>query len=162
MRVINFLIIMTLVFLLSACGLTPEARALRAEQQRREQLAKIEAERQQEARRKAAIENQCKAYGFAQGTTPYSQCLMKIDAAQQAAAARQAEIAQQRAQLESQCSMIRAQAWQAPTQTGSFFEGLNNSNAAYNNCMAGLPPPPQRLNVICNKQGLDQIYCFSQ
>ena len=81
--------------------------------------------------------------------------------AQKEAAARQNQINQQRAQLESQCDYVKGQAYLAPTRTGNFWESNNNAMAAYNNCMAGLPPP-RSVNVICNRQGSNQIACFSQ
>jgi hypothetical protein len=146
---------------LSSCAVSPEERARRAERARIEEEAKLAAERQKEYQRRAAIESQCLSYGFSKGTVSFSECVMKIDVAQKEAAARQSQINQQRAQLESQCDYIKGQAYLAPTRTGNFWESNNNAMAAYNNCMAGLPPP-RSVNVICNRQGSNQIACFSQ
>jgi len=158
---INKILAIMCVVALSSCAVSPEERARRAERARIEEEAKLAAERQKEYQRRAAIENQCLSYGFSKGAVSFSECVMKIDVAQKEAAARQSQINQQRAQLESQCDYIKGQAYLAPTRTGNFWESNNNAMAAYNNCMAGLPPP-RSVNVICNRQGSNQIACFSQ
>jgi len=158
---INKAIAMIFVVALSSCAVSPEERARRAERVRIEAEARLAAERQKEYQRMAAIENQCSSYGFVKGAVSFSECVMRIDIAQKEAAARQSQINQQRAQLESQCDYVKGQAYLAPTRTGNFWESNNNAMAAYNNCMAGLPPP-RSINVICNRQGSNQIACFSQ
>jgi len=158
---INKILAILCLVALSSCAVSPEERARRAERARIEEEAKLAAERQKEYQRMAAIENQCSSYGFVKGAVSFSECIMKIDIAQKEAAARQSQINQQRAQLESQCDYVKGQAYWAPTRTGNFLERPNNAMAAYNNCMAGLPPP-RSVNVICNRQGSNQIACYSQ
>ena len=129
-----------------------------AEDERRERALMLQ---RQEAQRRVDIEKQCEGYGFKKQSTAFSQCVMQIDVAQRAVKERQAKLDQERAQRESSCKLLQAQAYLAPTRTGSFAESNDKAMAAYSNCMAGLPPQ-QSLNVICNKQGKDQLYCFSQ
>jgi hypothetical protein len=83
--------------------------------------------------------------------------MMKLDQADQQTA--QAE--SQRRQLESRCELARAQGLAAPTMTGGWGESLQKGNEAYNACMAGLPAP-QGTNIICQRQGANDLYCFRQ
>jgi hypothetical protein len=129
-----------------------------ADEDRRKQAIQLQLE---EERRRAQIERQCESYGFKKQTTPFSQCVMQIDVAQRELRARQEKLDQERAQRESACKLQQAQAYLAPSRTGSFAESNDKAMTAYSNCMAGLPPQ-QPLNMICNKQGKDGFYCFAQ
>lgn len=127
-----------------------------------EQLASQEREREARIRAAAenlhrAIEGKCRAYGFQPGTNAFASCVMQLDQlSQQQIAANRA-----RAQQESNCMAAMGQGFLAPTQTGSFGEGLGRASSAYQNCMAGLPPP-RSTNIICTRQGSDSVYCFTQ
>jgi len=158
---LKIIITTTILLSISACGLTPQQQARKAERERMEMRAKVEQIRRAEANRMSNNENQCHSYGFTKGSVPFSQCLMKLDTAQQEAQAKQRQVDAQRSQLQSQCLLVQSQVYAAPTRTGSFWESQNNASAAYNNCMAGLPPPRQ-INVICSRQGRDQVFCSSQ
>lgn len=104
-----------------------------------------------------SLETRCRAYGFEPNTPHFGQCLMQLDQAErQAAVAKKA-----RQDLESRCELVKAQAYFAPTRTGSFFESLQIAESAYESCMAGLPPS-RPVNLICQRHGLDQVRCFSQ
>jgi hypothetical protein len=135
--------------LITACT-TPEQRYAQ-ERQKQAQLQAAMAQRQ------ASLEARCRGYGFELRTTAFAQCLMKLDQAEQQAESQK----KQRAELESRCEFAKAQGWLAPTTTGSFGEGAQRAAAAYNACMAGLPPPTS-TRVICQRQGPNDVYCFSQ
>lgn len=76
---------------------------------------------------------------------------MKLDQAEQ-----QAELQKkQRAELESRCSLVQAQAHFTPGK--SIQEAVNAGNA----CLAGLPAPIS-TNIICQRQGVNEVYCFRQ
>ena len=134
---------------ISGCA-TPEQIA--AEQRR-----KAEQQNAARAQMRLAIEGKCRSYGFTAGTTAFSNCLMQMDQQVQAALRE----ARARSELESQCDMARAQGLAAPTRTGGFGESVQNGNVAYANCMAGLPSS-QPKNIVCQRQGKDDVYCFSQ
>jgi hypothetical protein len=68
---------------------------------------------------------------------------------------------QMNANRESRCELARAQGLAAPTMTGGWGESLQKGNEAYNACMAGLPAP-QGTNIICQRQGANDLYCFRQ
>jgi hypothetical protein len=104
----------------------------------------------------AALEARCRGYGFESQSAGIAQCMLQLDQAERQAAQAQS----QRKELESRCGLAEAQGWLAPTATGSFGEGAQRAAAAYNACMAGLPPPVTR--VICQRQGANEAYCFSQ
>jgi hypothetical protein len=121
-------------------------------------------ERERQARIKAAAENlhraiegKCRSYGFQHGTNAFSSCVMQLDLiSQETIAASRA-----RAQQEANCSAAMGQGFLAPTRTGGFGESLGHASAAYQNCMAELPPQRSR-NVICTRQGKDEVHCFTQ
>lgn len=104
----------------------------------------------------AALEARCRGYGFESQSTGIAQCMLQLDQADRQLAQAQ----RQRKELESRCGLAEAQGWLAPTTTGSFAEGAQRAAAAYNACMAGLPTPVTR--VICQRQGPNEAYCFSQ
>jgi len=104
----------------------------------------------------AALEARCRGYGFEPQSAGIAQCMLQLDQAERQAVQAQS----QRKELESRCGLAEAQGWLAPTTTGSFGEGAQRAAAAYNACMAGLPPPVTR--VICQRQGANEAYCFSQ
>jgi hypothetical protein len=133
---------------ITACT-TPEQRYAQ------EQRAQV-VQRGVEARRQASLDIRCRGYGFELGTTGFAQCMMKLDQAERQTANAQS----QRRELESRCELAKAQGLLAPTATGSFGESAQRGAAAYNACMAGLPPPVTR--VICQRQGQNEVYCFSQ
>ena len=146
---INLLVTGVLLCLISACS-TPEQRQA-------QELRKQAVQRGVEARRQASLDIRCRGYGFELRTAGFAQCMMKLDQAE-----RQAEFAQrQRHELESRCGIAEAQGWVTPTRTGSFGEGAQNAMAARNACLAGLPPP-RSTQVICRREGRDEVYCFSQ
>jgi len=101
-------------------------------------------------------DSRCDQYGFQKGTNAYAQCLMQIDIAERQLSA---EI-QVRANRQNSCQMAKANAYLQPTRTGNFFESQQLADQAYNNCMAGLPPPRSGL-INCHKSG-DNITCFAQ
>lgn len=133
---------------ITACT-TPEQRYAQERQRQAQQQAAM-------AQRQASLEARCRGYGFELKTTGFAQCMMKLDQADRQTAQAQS----QRKELESRCELAEAQGWLAPTTTGSFGEGAQRAAAAYNACMAGLPPPVTR--VICQRQGPNDAYCFSQ
>ena len=134
---------------ISACS-TPEQR--QAQERQRQAV-----ERAAQAQRIASLEARCRGYGFELRTTGFAQCMMKLDQADQQTA--QAE--SQRRDLESRCELARAQGYLAPTMTGGWGESVQNGTNAYNACMAGLPAP-QGKNIICQRQGANDLYCFRQ
>jgi len=134
---------------ISACS-TPQQQYAQ-EQRKKAELRAAAEQRQRE------IEGQCRNYGFEPRTTAFSQCLMQLDQAQ-----RQVALAfSQRKAQESRCEFARSQGLLAPTRTGNFVESLQRGNEAYSACMAGLPPP-RSMNIVCQRQGRDQVQCFSQ
>ena len=135
--------------LITACT-TPQQRY--AQEQRKQAELRAAAEQRQRA-----LEGQCRNYGFEPRTTAFSQCLMQLDQAQ-----RQAALALRQSEAqESQCELARSQGLLAPTRTGSFGESLQRGNEAYSACMAGQPVPKSK-NIICQRQGPNDVYCFSQ
>jgi hypothetical protein len=134
---------------ISACS-TPEQ--LRAQELKRQAVL-----RGAEANRQALLDARCRGYGFELRTAGFAQCMMKLDQADRQTA--QAE--SQRRQLESRCELARAQGYGAPTRTGGWSESLENGTNAYSACMAGLPAP-QGTNIICQRQGANDVYCFRQ
>lgn len=62
---------------------------------------------------------------------------------------------------ERACGAVRASALLGPTRSGSFGEGLANAQAAYANCMAGLPvtsaPAPRTMS--CTRGFHGSITC---
>ena len=122
--------------------------------------AELQKQREQQAKAKAYKNNllsQCRGYGFKDGTTAFSNCLMQLDQANKQL--EQAKLERQR--LEAKCNYAEAQGWLAPTRTGNFFEGAQNAAAYRNNCLAGLPPP--KNSVTCNASRNGQtITCFAQ
>jgi len=134
---------------ITACT-TPEQRY--AQELRNQAL-----QRGVEARRQASLDIRCREYGFELRTPGFAQCMMKLDLAERQAA----QALSQRKVLESRCGLAETQGWLAPTATGSFGEGAQRAAAAYNACMAGLPPP-RSTNIICQRQGPNDVYCFSQ
>ena len=143
------LLVSAVLLSISACS-TPEQRQAQERQRQAVERAAL-------AQRVASLDARCRGYGFELRTTAFAQCVMKLDQAD-----RQAEFAQrQRQELESRCGIAEAQGWVAPTRTGSFGEGAQNAMAARNACLAGLPPP-RSTNIICQRQGPNDVYCFSQ
>ena len=136
------------ISLITACT-TPEQRYAQERQRQAQQQAAM-------AQRQASLEARCRGYGFELKTTGFAQCTMKLDQADRQTAQAQS----QRRELESRCELAQAQGLLAPTSTGSFGESAQRGAAAYNACMAGLPPPVTR--VICQRQGPNEAYCFSQ
>ncbi len=129
--------------LITACT-TPEQRYAQ-ERQKQAQLQAAMAQRQ------ASLEARCRGYGFELRTTAFAQCLMKLDQAEQQAAQQK----KQRDELESRCGFVQAQAHFTPGK--SIQDAVNAGNA----CLAGLPPPAA-TRVICQRQGPNDVYCFSQ
>jgi hypothetical protein len=125
---------------------------------REQQNQYFAAQRQIEQMRTAA-ESQCRGYGFAPGTTPFAQCVMQIDMAKRAAFDQQRQAEQLRSQRHSQCRLVQSQAWLSSGP--SFFEALPQVSAAFDNCMAGIPPPP-KLEVFCSRIGRDEVRCSSR
>ena len=148
-----------LCFLISSCALSPEEQARQQAQERIKQQMQENAARQLQLERRASTENQCLGYGFARGTTPFSQCVMQIDVAQQAASQRQQQLQQQRDERYSRCKFAEAQAWATPGKNA--MQAVNSANATFENCMAGLPPVTP-MNVVCDRLGPTQIQCRSQ
>jgi hypothetical protein len=148
-KLLTLLLASTVLLSISGCT-TPEQRY--AQEQRKQAELRAAA-----AQKQRALEGQCRSYGFEPRTTAFSQCLMQLDQAQ-----RQAALAQRQSQAqESQCELARSQGLLAPTRTGSFGESLQRGNEAYNACMAGQPAPRSK-NIICQRQGPNDVYCFSQ
>jgi hypothetical protein len=135
---------------LAGCA-TPEDRARQARQEA--QAARVAAEQ-----RRAALEAQCRGYGFEARSQGMSNCLMQLDQAQQRAMAAR----RQRQELESRCEMARANGWLAPTRTGSFFEAAQRAADAYTACLDGRPPPREPLTIVCRRSGVDDIRCVEQ
>jgi len=81
---------------------------------------------------------------------------MQIDIAERQLSA---EI-QVRSSRQNSCQMAKANSYLQPTRTGNFFESQQLADQAYNNCMAGLPPPRSGL-INCHKSG-DNITCTAQ
>ena len=144
-----FLLALTVLLGISACS-TPEQRY--AQEQRKQAELRAAAEQRQRA-----LQGRCRGYGFELKTPGFAQCMMKLDQAERQAAQAQS----QRKEQESRCGLAEAQGWLAPTATGSFGESAQRATAAYNACMAGLPPP-RSTNIICQRQGPNDVYCFSQ
>ena len=142
------LLVSAVLLSISACS-TPEQRQAQERQRQAVERAAL-------AQRVASLDARCRGYGFELRTTAFAQCVMKLDQADRQVAQAQS----QRKELESRCGLAKAQGWLAPTATGSFGEGAQRATAAYNACMAGLPPPVTR--VICQRQGANEAYCFSQ
>jgi 1,6-anhydro-N-acetylmuramate kinase len=143
--------------LVAVCAVSSLLGCATPEQRYAEQQRQAEQRRATEERLRQAVQARCRGYGFEPQTTAFSQCAMQLDQAfRQAAMALQA-----RRNLESQCESARGQTLLMPTPTGSFGEAMQRGNAAYNACIAGLPPPPS-MNFMCQRQGRDQVYCFSQ
>jgi hypothetical protein len=88
------------IIFMTGCGSTPEQRARYAQEQRdRAYLAQVERQKAQE-RWMDGLKDKCANYGFKQGTSEFSQCLMQTDQQQRAAnAAWFAEQDRQREQL---------------------------------------------------------------
>lgn len=128
----------------------------------------------------------CKKYGLKPQTQGYAECRMRLDLSRKESEraramnlaniktlenARQADLQrryeeeqrqkQMNANRESRCELARAQGLAAPTMTGGWGESLQKGNEAYNACMAGLPAP-QGTNIICQRQGANDLYCFRQ
>jgi hypothetical protein len=139
----RWMLITILLCLISACS-TPEQRQA-------QELKRQAVQRGAEANRQALLEARCRGYGFELRTTGFAQCMMKLDQAEQQAAQQQ----KQRAELESRCGLVQAQAHFTPGK--SIQDAVNAGNA----CMAGLPPPAS-TQVICQRQGPNEVYCFSQ
>lgn len=149
MQKLKICILASVVLLsVSACT-TPEQRYAQERQKQVQQQAVM-------AQRQASLEARCRGYGFEIKTPGFAQCMMKLDQADRQTAQAQS----QRRELESRCELAQAQGLLAPTSTGSFGESAQRGAAAYNACMAGLPPPVTR--VICQRQGPNEAYCFSQ
>lgn len=149
MQKVKFVLLVSAVLLsISACT-TPEQRYA-------QELRAQAVQRGVEARRQASLDISCRGYGFELGTAGFAQCMMRLDQAER----QTAQIQSQRRELESRCELARAQGLLAPTATGGFGESVQRGTAAYNACMAGLPPPVTR--VICQRQGANEAYCFSQ
>jgi hypothetical protein len=148
-KLLIFLLASTVMLAISACT-TPEQRY--AQEQRKQAELRAAAEQRQRA-----LAWQCRNYGFEPQTTAFSQCLLQLDQAQQQAAL---ALKQSREQ-DSRCELARSQQLLAPTGTGSFGEALQRGNNAYNACMSGLPAPRSK-NIICQRQGPNDVYCFSQ
>lgn len=100
--------------------------------------------------------SRCAQYGFETGTNAFAQCLMQMDIVQRQINAEN----QARVNLERKCQFARSNGFAQQTRTGSFIESLGLATQAYNNCMAGLPPPNSGI-INCNKSG-DNITCFAQ
>jgi hypothetical protein len=143
----SFFAVFALSFI-SACT-SPYQRIMQEEHRKAEQRA---VNQQQQV----SLEARCRGYGFELKTPGFAQCMMKLDQADRQTAQAQS----QRRELESRCELAQAQGLLAPTSTGSFGESAQRGAAAYNACMAGLPPPATR--VICQRQGPNEAYCFSQ
>jgi len=147
-RNFRILICVLLFVILSGCA-SPEQRAAR-ERERQEKA------RAATAQMRTAIENRCRGYGFEKGTAAFSSCVMQIDLLTHRIVAER----NRQSELESRCSIARAQGYIAPTASGNFGESLANANSAYANCMAGLPPS-RPANIICQRQERDRVYCFT-
>ena len=137
------LLVSAVLLSISACT-TPEQRYAQERQRQGQQKAAI-------AQRQASLEARCRGYGFELKTTAFAQCLMKLDQAEQQAAQQQ----KQRAELESRCGLVQAQAHFTPGTS------IQDAVEAGNACMAGMPPPRSN-RVICRREGRDEVYCFSQ
>jgi hypothetical protein len=109
-----------------------------------------------QANNSVSAKNQCEGYGFQSGTNAFAQCLMQIDMTQRQIDAEN----QARANLSRKCELARANGFNQQTRTGHFVESLQLANQAYDNCMAGLPPPKSGL-INCSKSG-ENITCFAQ
>ena len=144
------------LLLLCSCATSPEERARQQAEARRAESARVEAERRFEAQRRVKIDNQCRSYGFSPGTTPFSECVMKIDVAEREVTKQRTIAAVQQEQRVSQCKMVEAQAWLTPGL--NFADGAAKASSAFQNCMAGLPPPPN-INLTCMKVGANQVEC---
>jgi hypothetical protein len=127
---------------ISACS-TPEQRQA-------QELKRQAVQRGAEANRQASLEARCRGYGFELRTAGFAQCMMKLDQADQQTAFQN----MQREDLEYRCGLVQAQALLTPGN--SIQAGVDAGNA----CMAGMPPPVTR--VICQRQGSNDVYCFSQ
>jgi hypothetical protein len=134
-----------LVSLLSGCALTPEEKQRRAERRLLEERRKAEAIRKAEENRLAGLRDQCKTYGFAEGTTPMAQCVMNLDNAFKTRDAQRAAEAAQGAN----CTRQMLLAFGAPTRTGSLAEATANGNRAYQECMGSQPPPQPAAQRVC-------------
>jgi hypothetical protein len=62
---------------------------------------------------------------------------------------------------ERACDRVRAATLLGPTRSGSFGEGVANAEAAYANCMAGLPVTPARrpTTMTCQRGFHGSITC---
>ena len=178
MRLLNASLVPLIVSVLAGCSTTPEEqrcidRTPNASSERwaclnkasveakaREQQNQYFAAQQQIQQMRTAAESQCRGYGFAQGTTPFSQCVMQIDTAKRAAFDQQKQTEQLRAQRYSQCKLVESQAWLSGSSS-NFFDALPQVKAAFDNCMAGIPPPP-KLEVFCSRIGRDEVRCSSR
>jgi len=129
--------------LITACA-TPEQRY--AQERQRQALQQAAS-----AQRQASLEARCRGYGFELKTPEFAQCMMKLDQVEQQAAQQQ----KQRAELESRCGLVQAQAHFTPGN--SIQEAVEAGEA----CMAGMPPPRSN-RFICRREGRDEVYCFSQ
>ena len=129
--------------LVTACA-TPEQRYAQERQKQALQPAAM-------AQRQASLEASCRGYGFELKTNGFAQCIMQLDQVQQQAAQQQ----KQRAELESRCGLVQAQA--LLTHGNSIQEAVEAGEA----CMAGMPP--LRSNrFICRREGRDEAYCFRE
>jgi hypothetical protein len=169
--------VLLITIILVGCSTTPEAQRCidstprasserwgclnnaSAEARAREQQNQYFAVQQQIEQMRTAAESQCRGYGFTPGTTPFAQCVMQIDTAKRAAFDQQKQAEQLRSQRYSQCKLIESQAWLSSGP--SFFEALPQVKAAFDNCMAGIPPPP-KLEVFCSRIGRDEVKCSSR
>jgi hypothetical protein len=136
--------------LLVGCA-TPEERA---------RQARIEAQAARAAaeQRRAALEGQCRGYGFEPRSQGMANCLMQLDQAQR----RAVQARRQQEELESRCELARANALLSPGRTGSFGEAAQRSTEAYSACVDGRSPPRGPINVVCRRSGLNDIYCQEQ
>lgn len=130
-----------------------------AEAKAREQQSQYFAAQRQVEQMRAASESQCRGYGFTAGTSAFAQCVMQVDMAKRAALDQQRQAEQLRSQRYSQCKLVESQAWLSSGP--SFFEALPQVKAAFQNCMAGIPPPP-KLEVFCSRIGRDEVRCSSR
>jgi hypothetical protein len=176
MRLLNVSLFPLIVSVLAGCSLLPEAEQRctwsangyvqtctgtpqpNSESSRR-QVAEYERARQLAAQIRSDADRQCAGYGFVSGTTPFAQCVMQIDTAKRAAVETMQQAQRQRDQRYSQCKRVESQAWLSSGP--NFFESLPQVKAAFDNCMAGIPPPP-KLEVFCSRIGRDEVRCSSR
>ncbi len=125
---------------------------------------------------------QCKKYGLKLQTQGYAECRMRLDLArrdqqreqqrdqqkqrdqfeQQRAFQQQQQQQQENADnmrknRESQCRFAQAAEYAKPA-LGGFIESMQRANAAFDNCMNGIPT----INTTCNKDVFGNINCTSR